>query len=197
MYRGTYTCWFFYTFFYMSRKMIASDFNHEGVLTGGLAGHHTWFISCQIPLICSRSFSSSVFQLLPIQTITAASLFSIVFIYLLAVLGLRHCMGFSLVAASRATFWLQYAGFSASHCGGFSCCRASALGHTGFHSCQTWAPQSQLPGCKAQAQQLWPTMTYLLHGMCDLPESGIRPMSPTLAGRVCITELPGKPSCHF
>ena len=27
----------------------------------------------------------------------------------------------------------------ASHCGGFPCCRAQALGHTGFSTCDTWA----------------------------------------------------------
>ena len=26
-----------------------------------------------------------------------------------------------------------------SHCGGFSCCRTQALGHSGFKSCGTWA----------------------------------------------------------
>ena len=30
-------------------------------------------------------------------------------------------------------------GVQASHCNGFSCCRAQALGRTGFSSCDTWA----------------------------------------------------------
>ena len=29
-------------------------------------------------------------------------------------------------------------GAQASHCGGFSCCRAWALGHAGFSSCGSW-----------------------------------------------------------
>ena len=196
MHRGTYTCQVFYTFFSMPTKMIASSFIHEGVLTGGLAGHHTWFLSCLITFICLIwSSSSSVFQLLPIQTITAASLLKIAFTYLLAVLGLRCCTGFCLVAASRATVQLQY---GASHCRGFSCCRASAPGHVGFHGCHTWAQWLAFPCCKAQAQSLWPSMTYLLHGMWDLPGSGIKSVSPTLGGRFAfITEPPGKPSCHF
>ena len=34
----------------------------------------------------------------------------------------------------------------ASHCGGFSCCRARALGRMGFNSCGTWAQQLRLLG---------------------------------------------------
>ena len=65
----------------------------------------------------------------------------------------------------------------ASHCSGFSCCRARALGawasvvaacrlsscgtqaleHAGFSSCHAWAQQLWLMGSRAQAQQLWPT----------------------------------------
>ena len=40
----------------------------------------------------------------------------------------------------------------ASHCGGFSCCRAQALGCLGFSSCDTWV--------------------YLLRGMWNLPDRG-------------------------
>ena len=36
-------------------------------------------------------------------------------------------------------------GGRASHCSGFSCCRAGALGHSDFSSCGAWA---QLPGSK-------------------------------------------------
>ena len=63
----------------------------------------------------------------------------------------------------------------ASHCGGFSCCGAWALGAwasvvaarglsscrmqalecTGFSSCGVWAQQLQCTGSGAQAQQLW------------------------------------------
>ena len=30
-------------------------------------------------------------------------------------------------------------GMQASHCGGFSCCRAQSLGFVGFSSCGSWA----------------------------------------------------------
>ena len=47
-----------------------------------------------------------------------------IFVYLfLVVLGLLCSVGFSLAVASRG-----YSGV-ASHCGGFSCCGALALGH--------------------------------------------------------------------
>ena len=35
---------------------------------------------------------------------------------------------------------LSIRGVQASHRGGFSCCRAQALGHVGFPSCGVWAP---------------------------------------------------------
>ena len=50
-----------------------------------------------------------------------------------------------------------------SHCGGFSCCGAYTLGHSSSSSCVSWAE--------------------LLRGMWDLSRSGIKPVSPTLAGR--------------
>ena len=60
----------------------------------------------------------------------------------------------------------------ASRCSGFSRCRGQALEH-GLRSC----------GPRA----------YLLRGMWDLPRSGIKPVSPELAGRFSTTKLPGKP----
>ena len=60
----------------------------------------------------------------------------------------------------------------ASHGGGFSCCRARALGHVGL---VVVAQGLKLP-----------------HGMWNLPGSGIEPMSPMLAGGVSTTGPPGK-----
>ena len=64
-------------------------------------------------------------------------------------LGLCCCMDFSLVAASRdyscCSMWV-------SHCRGFPCCGAWALG---FCSCGTWASSLWFPGSRAQAQYLW------------------------------------------
>ena len=60
------------------------------------------------------------------------------FVYIFAMLG-RLCWmwAFSSCAAQ------------ASHCSGFSCYRAQALGRTGFRSCGTWAPQLQHMGLVA------------------------------------------------
>ena len=73
----------------------------------------------------------------------------------------------------------------ASHCGGSSCCGARALGHMGFGSCGPQALKHRLNSHASRA--------YLLCGMWDLPRSGIKPMSPTLAGRFFTTKPPGKP----
>ena len=60
------------------------------------------------------------------------------FIYLfLAVLGLCCYVGFSLVVVSGEQFFGCSA--QASHCGGFSCRGAWALGQIGFSSWGTWA----------------------------------------------------------
>jgi len=73
----------------------------------------------------------------------------------------------------------------ASHCGGFSQCPAQVLGHVGFSSCGFQVLERRLSGCGAWAP--------LLHGLWDLPRSGIKPMSPALAGGFFTTEPPGKP----
>ena len=61
----------------------------------------------------------------------------------------------------------------ASHCGGFSCCRARALDR-GLSTSDAWAQ--------------------LLCGMWDLPGPGLEFMSPALAGEFLTTAPPGKPS---
>ena len=48
---------------------------------------------------------------------------------------------------------LSSCGARTSHCSGFSCCRAQALGHTGFSGCGAWA-QLRLMDSRAPAQQL-------------------------------------------
>ena len=97
----------------------------------------------------------------------------LLFIYLfLAVLGLR-------------------CGVRPSHCRGFSCCRAQALGMRasvvvahGLSSCGLQALERRLSSCGARAQ--------LLHGMWDLPGPGLEPVSPALAGGFLTTAPPGK-----
>ena len=68
---------------------------------------------------------------------TLVSLFfkkQFLFIYLfLAMLGLHCYTGFSLVGVRGGC------GVQTSHCGGFSCFRAQALGWVGFSSFTTWA----------------------------------------------------------
>ena len=79
----------------------------------------------------------------------------------------------------------------ASHCGGLSCCGAWALGvqasvvaARGLSSCGLRALERRLSSCGARPQ--------LLHGMWDLPRSGIEPVSPALAGELLTTVPPGK-----
>ena len=80
----------------------------------------------------------------------------------------------------------------ASHCGGFSYCRARALGAQasvvvarGLSSRGARALESRLSSCGARAK--------LLCGMWDLPGPKVQPMSPALAGRFLTTAPPGKP----
>ena len=83
-------------------------------------------------------------------------------------------------------FWLRWvfvaarrlslvAVFRASHCGGFSCREAQALGLVGL--------------VVARAQ--------LLRGMWDLPGPRVEPVSPALAGRLFTAEPPGKTPYPF
>ena len=86
-------------------------------------------------------------------------------IYLLAVLGLCCCTGFSLVVSG---------GSSSSRCAGFSLQRrllllGAAPGRAGFSNCGT-----RLSSCGPGAQ--------LLRGVWDLPGSGIEPVSPASSG---------------
>ena len=86
-------------------------------------------------------------------------------------------MGFPLVAASRGYSLLRCTGFS---CGGFSCCGARALGARA-----SVVVARGLSSCGARAS--------LLHGMWDLPDPGLEPVSPVLAGGFLTTAPPGKP----
>ena len=79
-----------------------------------------------------------------------------------------------------------------SHCGGFLCCGARALGARAsvvvacrLGSCGSRALEHRLSSCGARAQ--------LLRGMWDLPGPGLEPVSPALAGGFLITAPPGKP----
>ena len=90
-------------------------------------------------------------------------------------LGLCGCPQASCSEWGLLSTW----GVQVSHCGSFSCgaqalgAQASAVTRHGFSSCGTWA--------------------YLLCDMWDLPRSGIKPVSPALAGRFFTNESPGQP----
>ena len=78
------------------------------------------------------------------------------------------CAGFLQLQRAGATL---HCGAWPSHCGGFSCCRAravgaqaslvavrglsscgaQAVGHTGFSSCSSWALECRLSSCGASA----------------------------------------------
>ena len=85
------------------------------------------------------------------------------------------CVGSSLLCAGFLQLWRVGAtlrcGVRASHCGGFSCCRAQALGTrasvvvaSGVSSCGSQAVEHRLSSCGAWA--------LLLHGMWDFPDQG-------------------------
>ena len=84
---------------------------------------------------------------------------------------------------------LSRCGSRASHCRGFPCCGAQAPGGSAFSSCSSQALEQRLNSYGARA--------WLLLGMWDLPGSGIKPVSPALAGRFLSTVPPGKSSCRF
>ena len=85
-----------------------------------------------------------------------------------------------------------HCGARASHCGGFSCCRARALGTLasvvvahGLSSCGSRALERRLSSCGAQA--------WFLRSMWNPPGPGLKPASPALAGGFLTTAPPGKP----
>ena len=78
-----------------------------------------------------------------------------------------------------------------SHCSGFSCCGARALGTWasvvvahGLRSCGSGAVECRLSSCGTRAQ--------LLHGIWDPPGPELEPMFPALAGGLLTTVPPGK-----
>ena len=127
-----------------------------------------------LPFACFFFFNSHSFFIFFIFGCVGSSLLSVGFLQLRRAGATLHCS------------------VQASHCGGFSCCRAWALGARAsvavarsFSSCGSWALEHRLSSCGSWAQ--------LLHGMWDLPGPGLKPMSPALAGRFLTTVPPGKP----
>ena len=107
----------------------------------------------------------------------------IIFLFL-AALGLHCCAQ----AFSSCGEWGLFSscGAQASGYRGFSCSGAQALQCASSRSCGSPALEKRLNSCGTQA--------CLLRGMWNLPDPGIAPMSPALAGRFSTTEPSGKPS---
>ena len=83
------------------------------------------------------------------------SSFPFIYLFILAVLSFCccmdfffFCMDFSLVAGSGG---YSHCSARVSHCGSFSCCRAQDLGHMGFSSCGSPAPEYRLNSCSTRA----------------------------------------------
>ena len=90
-----------------------------------------------------------------------------------------HCSGFSCCGAQALGAWASVVAACR-----LSSCSAWALGPAGFSSCGTWALECRLSSCGARAQ--------LFRGTWDLPGPGIEPVSSALAGGFLTTAPPGK-----
>ena len=103
------------------------------------------------------------------------------------------------VQALRREWRLLFiAGAQASHCGGFSCCRAQAPGLVGSVAGTLRLRGSWAGSRDSQALGRGPVVAAhqiscsLLHSMWDLSGAGIEIMSPAMAGRFLSTVPPGK-----
>ena len=90
------------------------------------------------------------------------------------------CTESSLLCKAFLQLWWKgatvHCGAWASHCRGFSCCRAQALEHAGFSSRSAWALKHRLRTCGLWAQ--------LPLSMWDLPRPRIK---PALQGKLLTT----------
>ena len=75
-----------------------------------------------------------------------------------------------------------------------SCCLAPKSCLTSFATPWTVTRQDALSGEFLRQEEYWSGLPFLSPG--GLPDPGIKPMSPTLAGGFFITEPPGKPLSH-
>ena len=123
-----------------------------------------------------------------------------IYIYIYIFFFFFDCVGSSLLCAGFLQLWRAGAtlccGVQTSHCSGFSCCRARALGTQAsvvvarrLSSCGSQALEHRLSSCGTWAQ--------LLHSMWDIPRPGLESVSPALAGGFLITVPPGKPENNF
>ena len=116
---------------------------------------HWWELSHMASPSCKGGWEMSNWAVMFLATILYL-FFLNNFTYFLAVLGLC-CFAQAFSSCSEWGATLRCHAW-ASHYGGFSSCGAQTR--------STWAWQSWLPGCRAQAQQLWPTgLAALWHGI--------------------------------
>ena len=147
-----------------------------------------------MPINCFINHSStSCFKLeIEMAILPIASFFFLINLFL-AVLGLCSCTIFLQLWQAGATL---HCNVQSSHCSGFFCCRACALGMQAsvvvahrLSSCGLRGLEHRLSSCDERAQ--------LLRTMWDLPRPGLEPMSPALVGGVLTTAPPGKPYSQF
>ena len=125
-------------------------------------------------------------------------LFCFVLFFNLFILFIYFWLLWVFIAAFVSFLYLRRAGATlrccawASHCGGFSCCRARALRTQAsvvaarkLGSCGTRALE-----CRLSSFGSW---ALLLRGTWDLPGPGIEPVYPSLAGEFSTPAPPGKP----
>ena len=112
-----------------------------------------------------------------------------IYIYLFVCLFIYFWLCWVFVDAHGLSLVVLSGGYFLLWCMGFSLRRLLLLWSTGsrrvsFRSCGWRALEHRLSSCGARAQ--------LLRGMWDLPRSGLKPVSPALAGRFLTTAPPGK-----
>ena len=102
-------------------------------------------VYCLVKLFLDKADNESV-----------SSFYLFIYLFILAVLGLRCCAQAFSSCGERGLLFIVVRG--AYHCGGFSCCRAQALGTRasvavarGLSSCGSWALECRLSSCGARA----------------------------------------------
>ena len=120
-------------------------------------------------------------------TLTLTLLYTLyIFLYKNFIIYFWLCWVFSLVVASRGhSSQVVMCEFLIRRDGGFSSRGAQILGHAGFSRFGSLALEHRL--------SCWGIQACWLHDMWDLPEPGIKPMSPPLAGRFFTIDPPGRP----
>ena len=115
-----------------------------------------------------------------------------VFIYLFySCAGSSLLLGLSLVVVSRGLSSLQCSGFSVWW---LLLLQRTDSRHLGFSSCGVWTHSLGLPGSRAHGLSSCGVWTWSPCSMWNLPGSGIKPISPALAGGFLTTGPPGKSS---